>query len=218
MNNKTRLYIGIMLLLVGVLSLFMNFTSFSSDGWAGSVFFLVISAFLFVAYSQTGKPGFLIAASSGFSMGVFILLVNLPFFRSHDSVSGALFFALQGLAFAAMYLFGLRRRWTLMVAAWAILFAVFIGLFAEGPISTIWNGALTGGAFFVMVGLAFLSLKLFGVRRSWPLYAAAGSILFGVLVPVMSGIDEAEWLGKAIAPTVLVIVGLFLLFRRREQA
>lgn len=218
MNNKTRLYIGILLLLVGVLALFMNFSSFSSDEWAGSVFFLIVGAFLFVAYTQTNKPGFLIAASSAFFMGVFILLVNLPYLRSHDAISGALFFVLQGLAFAGMYLFGLRRRWTLMVATWAILFAAFIGFFAEGPVSTIWGGALTGGIFFVMVGLAFLSLRLFGIRRSWPLYAAAGCMLFGVLVPVMSGVDEAEWLGKALAPAVLVIAGLFLLFRRRGQA
>lgn len=218
MNSKTRLYIGILLLLAGVLALFMNFTSFSSDEWTGSVFFLIVSAFLFVAYTQTNKAGFLIAASSAFFMGVFILLVNLPYLRSHDAISGALFFALQGLAFAAMYLFGLRRRWTLMVATWAILFAVFIGVFAEGPLSTIWHGALTGGAFFVLAGLAFLSLKLFGVGRSWSLYAAAGCILFGMLVPVMSGIDEAEWLGKALAPAVLVIAGLFLLLRRRDQA
>lgn len=218
MNNKIRLYIGILLLLVGALSLFMNFTSFRGDDWTGSVFFLVVSAFLFVAYAQTNKTGFLIAASSSFFMGIFILFSNLPYFKSHEAMAGAFFFALQGLSFAAIYLLGLRRRWTLMVAAWAILFALFIGFFTEGPISTIWGGALTGGIFFVMLGLAFLSLKLFGVRYSWPLYAAAGCILFGLLVPVMSGIDEAEWLGKIIAPAVLVIAGLFLLFRRREQA
>lgn len=213
--NKTRMYVGILLVVLGVMALLGSFTNLDDGKLFGTGFMIVIGALLFVAYAQTRKIGFLIPACNVLALGGFIALTLIPGFEQQGNLAGAVFFATQGLAFGAVYLFGIRKPWPLIVSLWTLLFAVFVGAFTEAPFS----GAMTGAAFFVLMGLGFMALRLCGVRGMWTVYTGLAVIAFGAFISVVGGdfleFRSAHLIRRLLIPVVLVIVGFSLMFRRK---
>jgi len=223
--KNPRFYIGVVLILIGALSLFTSVTDAGSE-WIGSGIFLVAAAILFVAYSQTSKIGFLIPACNCLFMGLF---VGYTFLRTPAGapdalrflfdLDGTMFFLSQALAFFTMYLLGLRRRWPLIVGTMILLFAVFIGLFAEGPLHNL-DGSIIGGMFFLTAALGFGALYLLKVG-SWTLYPASGLAAFAAILLVI-GLSSyhnatALFLRKAFLPAALIASGLALLLRWKKN-
>lgn len=219
--KNPRFYIGVILIIIGALSLVASVTDADSE-WIGSGIFMVAAAILFVAYTQTSKIGFLIPACNCFFMGLFVFYTSLhaPIRTPYDlrflfNLEGTMFFLSQALAFFTMYLLGLRRRWPLIVATWLLLFAVFIGLFAEGPLRNM-DGTIVGGMFFLMMGLGFGFLYLLKAG-SWTLYPAGGLLAFAAFLFVIGlssySTPTAIFLRKALLPFILIASGLVLLLK-----
>lgn len=213
--NKARMYVGILLVILGVMALLGGFTNLDDGKLFGTAFMVVIGALLLIAYAQTRKIGFLIPACNVLALGGFITLTLIPGFESRDNLAGAVFFVTQGLAFGAMYLFGIRKRWPLIVCLWTLLFAVFVGFFTVPP----FGDTTTGAIFFVLIGLGFMAMRLCGVRGAWTLYTGIGAILFGAFISIVGGeffgFRNADLIRRIFVPAALVIVGVSLIFRRK---
>ena len=222
--KNARIYIGVILILIGIFSTIASVYNASSD-WIGVGVFVVAAAILFVAYFQTSKIGFLIPACNCLFMGLFIAYTFLrapartPYeLRFLFDMEGTMFFLSQALAFFTMYLLGLRRRWPLMVGTLILIFASFIFL-TEGPLSRV-DGSIVGGLFFLMVAIGFGSLYLFKVG-SWTLYPAAGLALFAIIL-ISLGLSSynntvAIILRKAFLPCALIASGIGLLFKKKKN-
>lgn len=216
--NKSRLYVGILLIVVGLFALVGAVVDIDGGKLFGAALFAAVGICLLLAYTQTSKIGFLIPACNTLAMGVFIALTLIPGFEQKDNLAGAMFFATQGLAFGAMYLIGIRRPWPLIVTVWLALFALFVGLVAESSLP----GSVIGGSFFVMMGLGFLALKLCGVRGQWPVYTGLAALLFGLCIPMISGeiwgFPAADLVRQVLIPAVLIVIGVIMIFARRGAA
>lgn len=212
--NKTRLYLGVLLILIGVVTLVGMLTHVDDGKLFGAGLFAAVGAFLFLAFMQTHKIGFLISGCNTLAMGLFIALTLIPGFEQRGNLAGAGFFATQGLAFAAMYLLGVRKPWPLMVATWLAAFALFVAFFAESALP----GSVVGAAFFVLMGLGFLALKLWGVTGQWPVITGLAAILFGLCLPLLSG--EIVWfrgalIRRVLLPALLIGAGVVMMFFRK---
>ena len=78
--KNARIYIGVILILIGIFSTIASVYNASSD-WIGVGVFVVAAAILFVAYFQTSKIGFLIDITTAFSWAYYRFLpfcVRLP--------------------------------------------------------------------------------------------------------------------------------------------
>ena len=195
----TRLVIGGLLILGGLLSLLDNFGIIrdAGDVFWGIVFGLCGVALLSVYTSNTFNWWALIPAFTFLGMAASNLLP-----AALDDWDGLLFLGGLGLAFWMIYFTG-RERW------WAIIpGGVLITL---GVISVLDNvtGADSGGLLFLGLGITFLLTALLPapIKRSWAIFPAAALLVLGALLGTpFKGLADYIW------PLALVIAGIYLIY------
>ncbi len=71
----------------------------------------------------------------------------------------------------------------------------------------------SGGLFFMLIGLAFVFVYLVGTRPSpWPLFPALATMVFGAFI---LSLEIPAW-GRYAFPSLLILAGLWLIFRPRR--
>jgi len=196
-----RIVIGTLLILAGGLGFLEAFGILrdASDVFWGIIFLLGGGAFLalFAGGYTSGQwwaviPGLVLAG-----IGVLILLPD-----SLDNLGGAVFLGAIGLSFWLVYLSG-RDRW------WAIIpGGVLITLAAVSALPSNFEGADSGGVFFLGLALTFLLVALLaGMRWAyWP--AAVLGVLGGFLF-----FQSQIYLLSYLAAAALIAVGGFIIWR-----
>ena len=195
-----RLLIGVLLVLGGILSLLdvQGIISNGSGIFWGLIFGAGGLAFLYMMFSD---PINWWAAFPGFTLLGLAAASFLP--ESLGAYDGLVFFAGISLAFWWVY-FSNRERW------WAIIPAGV--LLTLGVVSVLdhLSGLETGGSFFLGLGLTFVLVAILpgGSSRTWALIPGVILLLFGALLGTpFSGLTQYLW------PAVLIIVGIYLVFR-----
>lgn len=195
----TRLVIGGLLILGGLLSLLDNFGIIKSAGdvfW-GIVFGLCGLALLSVYTSNRSNWWALIPAFALLGMAASNFLP-----AALDDWDGLLFLGGLGLSFWMIYFTG-RERW------WAIIpGGVLITL---GVISVLDNmtGLDSGGILFLGLGITFLLVAVLPapINRSWAIIPAAALLVVGALLGTpFKGLAGYIW------PAALFIAGIYLIY------
>jgi hypothetical protein len=139
-----------------------------------------------------------------FAVGTAFLL---PALGLGASLSGPLLFVAIGSAFAFSYWYG-NRQYAYLVPA-ATLLGLGIGLLIPAVFDL---GFLGGPAFFAALALALISVTVLAPDRRWPLIPAAPLALIAV-AGLVGRIDLVPTgLQPFILPTVLMLVGAYILF------
>jgi hypothetical protein len=197
---------GILLIVVGILLLLQNF------GILGVVVALIWALifgaggliFLYVFLTNRAQwwaiiPGFAL-------LGIAVLIALDELLPEVGYVLGGPFFlGMLGLAFWVIYFINRKHWWAVIPGGVLFTLALVAGL------SSIFEGAETGGVLFLGLGLTFGLLSLLPTpqgRMRWALIPAAVLLVMGLLITAATtGILEYLW---AIA---LILAGLYLLFR-----
>lgn len=196
-----RLWLGVLLMLGGVLSLLgtLNIISDVSDIFWGIIFGAAGLFFLYMVYRD--RSGSWWAVFPGFTLVGLALANFLP--NSLEAFDGLVFFAGISAAFWWIY-FTDRNRW------WAIIpGGVLLTLGLTSALDNL-SGADTGGFFFLGLGLTFILAAILPGEgnRSWAFVPGVVLLIFGSIIgsPAV-GLLEYVW------PAVLIILGLYFVFR-----
>jgi uncharacterized membrane protein (UPF0136 family) len=196
-----RLWIGVLLVLGGILAL-LDTMGFISN--AGGIFWGVIwgvAAAIFFYMLLTNRDNWW-AAFPAFTLLGLAAQSFLP-----DSLSrfdGLVFFAGIALGFWWVYFVDMTVHW------WAIIPGGV--LLTLGAVSTFDNISSmdTGGLFFLGLGLTFFLVALLpgGRSRSWALIPGSILLVFGAVIgTTMGNLTDYIW------PAVLIVLGGFFVFR-----
>ena len=201
-----RLWLGILLVVGGIVFLFQNIGLISFANWVWAVLLGAAGlAFLAVVYRDRRNwwaiiPGLILAYLA-------ILMIFDQFFPASSSdFGGALFLAIIGVSFLFVYLLNRQGWWAILPAGTLLTLAIVAGL------SRFLSGMVTGGVFFLGLGLTFLVLYFLDIptgRMRWPLIPGGILLLMGVLLSLSAtGILNVLW------PVGLILLGILLfLFR-----
>jgi hypothetical protein len=196
-----RLWIGILLVLGGVLSLFDATGIISNAGgifW-GLIFGAGAALFLYMLFNSKESwwaafPGFTLLGLSASSF--------LP--DSLSGYDGLVFFAGISLAFWWVY-FADRQRW------WAIIpGGILLTLGVISALDVLFAGDMGDGFLFLGMGLTFVLVAILpgGGGRSWALIPGLILLVFGAFVGMPNnGILGYAW------PLVLIVLGGYFVLR-----
>jgi len=196
-----RLWLGILLVLGGILALLDTLGVISNAGgifW-GLIWGAAALVFLFMLLNNRENwwaafPAFTLLGLSAQSF--------LPDSLSH--FDGLVFFAGISLGFWWVYFVDRNAHW------WAIIpGGVLLTLGAVSSFDNV-SGMDTGGLFFLGLGLTFLLVALLpgGRSRSWALIPGSILLVFGAILGTMMGsLTDYVW------PVVLILLGGFFVFR-----
>ena len=208
-----RVYAGLLLLGLGVLLLLQNLGVFqagaSFEGLLfGAAFILGGLAFLAVLFTNRASWWAAIPGITLCSIGV-LILVSLLLPAVADRFGGAI--VLGGIAVSFWLIFFLdNRNWWAIIPAGTLLTLAVITVLP--PYLTEGNGFLVPGVLFTGLGLTFALLGVMRVgqagRWSWPWIPAGILIVMGLLFAL-----SAYNLTQVIWPAVLILLGLYLVFR-----
>jgi len=203
---SSRLLWGLLLVVGGILLLLDTFGVFKGS----ALFWTIISAaagVLFLSFYATNRPHWwaLIPGVIFLTLAITIGLdAFLPGF-SDTSLAGPIILGGIGLSFLLVYI-AERSNW------WAIIPAgVMATLAIVAVLDATTSGAATGGVFFLGLGITFALVAVLpsgDVQMRWPWIPAAILGLMGILVLL-----AAENLIEYIWPSVLILVGLFMVGR-----
>lgn len=203
---ESRVIWGILLIMLGGLFLLQTLGIF--EGVVALVWALLFGGgglfFLFLFFSRRDYwwaliPGFTLLGLAG----LIALETLLP--EAGGGLGGALFLSGIGLSFWTIY-FVRREYW------WAIIpGGTMFTLAVVAAVSTVVDGAATGGLFFLGLALTFGLLSMVQTpqgRMRWALIPAAvlgimGLVVFAAATPLINYL----W------PAALILIGLFLLLR-----
>lgn len=143
--------------------------------------------------------------------GVILVLIGLFFLLNNlfPGVVGRSFLLLVGVAFLLAYLLGGRN------VGFLIPGSILSGLGLGALIASWLPGRESGGVVLLCLGLGFLAIWLFERGQQWSLVPGGVLVVIGAVVSaglLVQG-DVARWW-----PVVLVLVGLWVLFRRAQAA
>jgi hypothetical protein len=195
-----RLWLGILLVLGGVLSLLgsLNIISDAGDIFWGMIFAAAGLFFLYMLYRDRNSWW---AAFPGFTLLGLALSNFLP--NSLEAFDGLVFFAGISAAFWWVY-FNDRRNW------WAIIpGGVLLTLGLTSAVDDL-AGIDTGGFFFLGLGLTFILVGILPGEsgRSWAFIPGVILLIFGAIIGTPAvGLLEYIW------PGVLILLGLYFVFR-----
>lgn len=145
-------------------------------------------------------------------MGAFFLLSN------HGLLRGEAFLLFLGLAFVAAY-FCVGRNVALLIPGTVL---VAVGSFAWLENMRFMGFRLSGGWFFIFLGLAFaLVFIIDSVGRleptTWAIYPAAALMFFGFFVLAVDVLPRNWWrLAGVWWPAVLILLGVALILRPKN--
>lgn len=206
--SRVRVVGGILLITLGILSLLSSLGIFVGglDLFWALLFGAGGALFLYVFLSNREHwwaiiPGFVLI-----SIGALIALERfVP--QGIGDWGGMLVVSGIGFAFWAIYFVKREHWWAIIPGSVMLIIAIIIGFS-----STLENAGIdTGGAFLLGLGLTFGLLAFLPSpqgRMKWALIPAAVLLGIGLLITAAA----AELL-QFIGPAVLILVGLYLVFR-----
>ncbi len=201
-----RIIWGILLIVGGLLILLQNFGIFEGVialFWA-FVFGGAGLAFLFAflrdrAHWWAVIPGFTLLGLAA------LIFVDQFLPQVGDALGGTIFLGGVGLSFWALYVINRQHWWAIIPGGTLFTLALVAGL------SSVVDGAVTGGIFFLGLGLTFGLLSVVPTpqgRIKWALIPAAVLCVMGLLI-----IAAATPLLGYLWPMALILIGLFVIFR-----
>lgn len=167
--------------------------------WLWALLFIVGGGGLLMVYQRDRRhwwtliPGFALLALGVATMG--------------GSAMGGLFLGLIGTGFAAVYLSNHTRWWAIIQAG--VLFTLALVAWLDA----LWPGSDSGWLFFLGIALTFGVLFFLPQgegKQGWALYPALITLAFVVLTSLSGA------LGAVVVPLLLVLAGIFMLWRQRE--
>jgi len=197
----TRLLLGILLVLGGLLSL-LDAMGVISNG--GGIFWGLIFAaggLIFLYMLITNRENWW-AAFPAFTLLGLAASSFLP--KSLEAYDGLVFFAGISLGFWWVYFTGKERWWAIIPAG------VLLTLGIVSSVNNSTSDMATGGLFFLGLGLTFILVAVLpgGTGRSWALIPGTILLLFGALLGTpYRGITDYLW------PAVLIILGGYFVLR-----
>ena len=206
--SRVRVVGGILLIAFGILSLLSNLGIFVGglDLFWALLFGAGGALFLYIFLSNREHwwaiiPGFVLV-----SIGILIALERFAPQLGGDW-GGMLVVSGIGLAFWAIYFVKREHWWAIIPGSVMLTIAIIVGFS-----STLENAGIdTGGVFLLGLGLTFGLLAFLPSpqgRMKWALIPAAVLLGIGLLITAAA----AELL-QFIGPAVLILVGLYLIFR-----
>jgi hypothetical protein len=206
--SRIRVVGGLLLIVFGVLSLLSNLRIFVGglDFFWALLFGAGGLLFLYVFMGNREHwwaiiPGFVLI-----SVGALIALETF-FPRGIGDWGGALVMGGIGLAFWAIYFVKREHWWAIIPGSVMLTLTVITGL--SSILESV--GLDTGGVFLMGLGLTFGLLAILPTpqgRMKWALIPAGVLMVMGLLITA-----SAANLLQFIGPVVLILVGLYLLFR-----
>jgi hypothetical protein len=196
-----RLWLGILLVLGGLLSLLDAMGLISNGGgifW-GLIFGLGGLIFLYMLINNRENWW---AAFPAFTLLGLAASSFLP--KSLEAYNGLVFFAGISLGFWWVYFSGTERWWAIIPAG------VLLTLGVVSSVDKATNDLATGGLFFLGLGLTFILVAVLpgGSGRSWALIPGTVLLLFGALLGTpYRGITDYIW------PAVLILLGGYFVLR-----
>ena len=186
---KRWLALGAVLIVVGLAAFLVNLTGVSIPVplEPGLLFLGAIAVACLAGYVYTRWYGLLIPGCVLASLWLGATLIELiPVWPG--SLDGAMFMALLGTSFFAIYLVdrartGRRRIWPILVGVGLLVFAALVALGGFLP------EVIVGSLFVVVPGLVLLAVYFW--RRIYPLLIPACYIIaIGLVIPVLESIPE----------------------------
>ncbi|HEY43917.1 MAG TPA: hypothetical protein G4O11_08045 [Anaerolineae bacterium] len=205
-RNGVRIVFSVLLIGAGVLFLLQNL-GFLRD--AGGLFWALAfavggGAFLYVYLSDRTHWWAIIPGLTLLGIGEIIAVGT--FLPQYDEILGApVFMGFISLSFWIIYLTNRENWWAIIPGGVLLAIAIFIGL------ESLFPGVEMVGVFFLGLGLTFLLLAYLPTqegRMRWALIPAGVLLLMGVIF-MGSAFSALEIIG----PAVLVLAGLYLIFR-----
>lgn len=206
--SKNAKIIGIVLVVLGALSLLQNFGLLgfvASLVWA-AVFAVGGAVFLYLFLRNTAHWWAAIPAGALLGIAATIGASELPWIPG--SVAGSLFLGMLSLGFLAIYLTDHAHWWAVIPGG------TLLSVAATAAMSEVLPGEATGGVLFIGLALTFAVLALLpgAPKLRWAFVPAAVLGVMGVLL-MMSAVQ----LAGAIWPLVLIAAGIALLYRNRHR-
>jgi len=197
-----RIIIGTLLILAGGLGFLQafGFLRDASDVFWGIVFLVAGGAFLLV-FSGGFASGQWWAVIPGLVLAGIGVVILLPDWL--DDLGGAVFLGAIGLSFWAVYLSG-RDRWWAIIPGGVLLTLATVSALDE----TIFDGADSGGVFFLGLALTFLLVAILA-NMSWAYWPAGALGVFGVFLFFQSQVYLLTYIGAA----ALIGVGVLIILR-----
>ncbi len=195
-----RLWIGGILIFLGVLTLLDNLNIISN---VGDVFWGIVWGLIgfYFLYRLITNPSEWWAAFPAFTLLGLSLSNLLP--KALQGFGGLAFLGGISLAFVWIY-FSDKSRW------WAIIPAgVLMTLGVISVLDTV-TGVDNGGILFLGLGLTFILVAILpgGSSRTWAFIPGAVLLVFGgLMAPPLAGIAQYIW------PAAFIIMGGYLLLR-----
>jgi hypothetical protein len=204
-----RIWIGLLLILGGVLFLVGNLTALPIGEYVWAALFVLAGlAFLAVYVTNRVQWWSLIPGLTLVGVGGTMFLGAL--FPNSGPWVGAVLLGAIALAFWLIYLTNLAYWWAIIPAG------TLTTLAAVAVLDSFLGGMDLGGLFFIGLGLTFAlvavvptrSVALPGQRMTWAFIPAGILVVMGLLIMAASAdIINYIW------PVVLIVLGLYFLFR-----
>ena len=181
-DNSKRFLFGGLLVLAGVVFILQQLLSWPIGGVFFSMFFAAGAiVFLFIFARDRAKWWALIPGMTLLGLAGVIATGDLmPRFNAH--FGGAIFLGCIALAFILIFIFH-RDLWWAIIPGGVLTTLALISIIPAG------NGAFTGGALFLGIGITFgiLGLLPVGKKDKWPWIPAAICLVLGTLLIIGSG-------------------------------
>jgi hypothetical protein len=194
-----RLWLGVLLVLGGVLALLdtMNIISNSGGIFWGLIFGAAGALFLYILLNDRNNWW---AAFPAFTLLGLAAQSILP--SSLSTFDGLVFFAGISLAFWWVFFTGTERWWAIIPAG--VLLTLGIVSVVDDLVGD------SGGLFFLGLGLTFILVAVLpgGNNRTWAYYPGVALIVFGALLGTSAlGVTGYLW------PVVLIVLGGYFVIR-----
>ncbi len=206
-SRKTNLYIGGVIILIGILSLLANTNVlYGVDDLLGGLFLLIVAFVFFNIYNgDRSKWWPLLPATILAFLGVGVLLQT--FLPIDSDILGAAFMFAVFAVFGYVYTREPSQWWAVIPAGAAFTIGVVVLIDEFNML----DSSMSGVVFFLGLGLTFFylwSLRQENRNLSWAIWPA---VVLAILA-VVAYIDATDWLDPAtIFPLLLILVGVLII-------
>ncbi len=213
-SKKISLFIGVFIILFGLLLLFDNVGVIYLAGsfWWGLIFFALGMIFLNVHKQQERKKGPLVVGIAFIILGIWMVIESFVYIP--DDILGSLFLWVVGLIFISIYIRYNQRWWAVLPGGLFLVggFVVFLDAF-----SLIDNDFL---GFIFMMGISLVFWYLYLIRDEQNKLAWAGIV--GLILSILSFFILSQESDSKIAdmlfPLVIIISGAGLIIRGTKKS
>lgn len=208
-EGRNKFLVGVILVLIGIYLLLNRVFGFNLIPFQGLMCFFLGGALLLL-YNTKRKTWALVMGSILFFIG---FLDGASSLSLHPNIIASGVFLIPGIIF--MILYQQTKTLGFLIPASILL---WFGGFIMMTIFSI-PGVIQGGLFFVFMGMSFVMMYLIGKERigKWPFVPASILLGFGGVILLTSSLRIAIKLFPIIIPTVLIGIGIYIIFRNRKQ-